>query len=55
MPDTPSSVPAHLATSFAASALTASAAFWLMLGPLYGWLSERLARAPATATKGALA
>ncbi|MEQ1902479.1 MAG: CbtA family protein [Devosia sp.] len=40
-----SSVPAHLATSFAASTLATGAAFWLTLGPLYGWLNERSARA----------
>ncbi|MBI4920810.1 MAG: CbtA family protein [Devosia nanyangense] len=47
-PEEASSVPAHLATSFAASTLAVGAAFWLALGPLYGWLSERLARTPAT-------
>jgi predicted cobalt transporter CbtA len=36
-------VPAELAAAFAASALTASAAFWLILGPLYGWLFARFA------------
>jgi cobalt transporter subunit CbtA len=45
-----SSVPAHLATEFAASTLFTGAAFWLILGPLYGYLVERLARAPQTAT-----
>ena len=55
IPETETSLPAHLATSFAASALTASAAFWLVLGPLYGWLSERLARVPETQAKRALA
>jgi cobalt transporter subunit CbtA len=40
-----SGVPAHLATAFAAATLTASAAFWLILGPLLGYLSERFARA----------
>lgn len=44
-PDEPSGVPAHLATSFAASALTVGAVFWLILGPLYGYLLERFARA----------
>ncbi|MDO8359370.1 MAG: CbtA family protein [Devosia sp.] len=47
-PDEASSVPAHLATAFAASTLAVGAAFWLTLGPLYGWLSERLARTQAT-------
>jgi predicted cobalt transporter CbtA len=42
-PEAESSVPAELATTFAASALTASAAFWLILGPLYGWLFARFA------------
>ena len=55
IPEEASSVPAHLATSFAASALTASAAFWLVLGPAYGWLSERLARATEPQTKRVLA
>jgi len=54
-PEAASGVPAHLATSFAASALTASAAFWLVLGPAYGWLSERLARATEPQTKRVLA
>jgi cobalt transporter subunit CbtA len=40
-----SSVPAHLATEFAANTLSVGAAFWLMAGPLYGWLVERFARA----------
>jgi cobalt transporter subunit CbtA len=39
-----SSVPAHLATEFAANTLFTGAAFWLMAGPLYGWLVERFAR-----------
>lgn len=54
-PDEASSVPAHLATSFAASALGIGAAFWLTLGPLYGWLNERFARAPQAATTKAMA
>jgi cobalt transporter subunit CbtA len=48
-PDEASSVPAHLATSFAASALGVGAAFWILLGPLYGYLFERFGR---TATAG---
>lgn len=44
--DEASSVPAHLATAFAASTLFTGAAFWLALGPLYGWFNERFARAP---------
>ena len=43
-PDEASSVPAHLATSFAANALGTGAIFWLALGPLYGWLIERFER-----------
>jgi cobalt transporter subunit CbtA len=48
-----SAVPAHLATAFAAATLTASAAFWLILGPLLGYLSERFARVSATAPREA--
>ena len=44
IPTTPSAVPPHLATAFAASALGVGAVFWLTLGPLYGWLMGRLAR-----------
>ncbi len=46
-------VPAHLATSFAAASLAAGAVFWLIAGPLLGWLNERLARMPAFALEGA--
>ncbi len=42
-----SSVPAHLATAFAANTLFTGAAFWLALGPLYGYLVERFSRATA--------
>lgn len=52
-PNDPGAIPAPLATSFAVSALTASAAFWLILGPLYGWLHARFSEAPARAFKGA--
>lgn len=52
-PHEPSAVPAHLATAFAASSLFAGAVFWLIAGPLLGWLSERFARSPAFALKGA--
>lgn len=52
-PHEPSAVPAHLATAFAASSLFAGAVFWLIVGPLLGWLSERFARSPAFALKGA--
>ncbi len=48
-----SAVPAHLATAFAANSLFAGAVFWLIAGPLLGWLSERFARLPAFALKGA--
>ncbi len=48
-----SGVPAHLATEFAASSLATGALFWLLVGPLLGWLNERFARAPALALKGA--
>ncbi|HQZ14060.1 MAG TPA: CbtA family protein [Devosia sp.] len=51
-PDEPSAVPAHLATSFAASAFAASALFWLTVGPLLGWLNQRFAGASAAAPKG---
>lgn len=48
-----SAVPPSLATSFAANSLFAGAVFWLIAGPLLGWLNERLARSPAFALKGA--
>lgn len=45
-----SDVPAALAAAFASATLFTGAAFWLIVGPLYGWLLERLARhAPAGA------
>ena len=44
-----SGVPAHLATAFAANTLFTGAAFWLLLGPLYGFFVERFARTTATA------
>jgi len=50
-----SGVPAHLATEFAANSLFAGAVFWLIAGPLLGWLNERFARSPAFALKGATA
>lgn len=52
-PDQPSAVPAHLATAFAANSLFAGAVFWLIAGPLLGWLNERFARLPAFTLKGA--
>jgi len=53
--DHASGVPAHLATQFAAAALGAGALFWLIVGPLLGYLSELFARRQATQLKGALA
>lgn len=50
-PEEASAVPAHLATSFAASALSAGAVFWLIVGPLLGYLNTRLAKAEATQTR----
>jgi cobalt transporter subunit CbtA len=47
------SVPANLATSFAAATLGTGALFWLIVGPLLGWLNERFAKSPAFALKGA--
>lgn len=52
-PHEPSGVPAHLATSFAAASFAAGAVFWLIAGPLLGWLNERFARSPAFALNGA--
>jgi cobalt transporter subunit CbtA len=48
-----SGVPAHLATAFAANSLATGALFWLIAGPLLGWLNERFARSPAFGFKGA--
>ncbi len=50
-PEEASVVPAHLATSFAASALTTSAVFWLLVGPLIGVFNELLSRAEAPAAR----
>jgi cobalt transporter subunit CbtA len=52
-PHEPSGVPAHLATSFASASLAAGAVFWLIAGPLLGWLNGRFARSSAFALKGA--
>lgn len=52
-PEEHGAVPAHLATSFAASAFAASALFWLTVGPLLGYFNERFARVPAAAAQGA--
>lgn len=46
-------VPAELASTYAAAALAVGAAFWLSMGPLLGWLNQRLAAADAKAMKGA--
>jgi cobalt transporter subunit CbtA len=54
-PDAASAVPAHLATSFAASALGVGAAFWLLLGPLYGYFMERFARTAGAVERRAAA
>ena len=48
--DQTSGVPAHLATAFAANTLFVGAAFWLGLGPLYGYLVERFARSTVKAS-----
>jgi cobalt transporter subunit CbtA len=45
-----SGVPAHLAAAFAANTLFVGAAFWLVLGPLYGYLVERFARSSVKAS-----
>jgi len=52
-PHEESGVPAHLATAFAATSLGTGAAFWLCLGPLYGYLVERFATAGAKAAVAA--
>ncbi|MDC9823187.1 CbtA family protein [Devosia sp. ZB163] len=52
-PHEPSGVPAHLATAYAANALATGALFWLIAGPLLGWLNERFAKSEAFALKGA--
>ena len=41
--DHESGVPAHLATEFAANSLATAALFWMIAGPLYGYLYERFA------------
>lgn len=48
-----SGVPAHLATAFAAATLFTGAAFWLSVGPLYGYVLERLSRERAGAAVAA--
>ena len=54
-PDEPSAVPAHLATEFAAITLGTSMVFWLVLGSVFGKLSDVFAVPSATIPKGALA
>jgi cobalt transporter subunit CbtA len=54
-PEEASAVPAHLATAFAASALTVSAVFWLLVGPLIGFFNELLSRAEAPAARSVAA
>lgn len=49
----PSAVPPALALKFAYASLATSAAFWLTVGPLFGWLNDRLAKSSAFALKGA--
>ncbi len=44
-PEHESALPAHLATSFAASALAASAVFWLLVGPLIFYFNTMLLKA----------
>ena len=46
-------LPAEMASAYAAAALAVGAAFWLVLGPLLGWINQRFARAEANAMKGA--
>lgn len=50
-PEEASAVPAHLATSFAANALTTSAVFWLLVGPLVGYFNAVLAKADLRAPR----
>lgn len=44
-PDEHTALPAHLATAFAASTLTASMIFWMIMATLTGWLNERFGTA----------
>ena len=52
-PDGPSGVPAHLATEFAAITLGTSAVFWLVLGTVFGRLSDYFATRTAATIAGA--
>jgi cobalt transporter subunit CbtA len=54
-PDESTAVPAHLATEFAARTLFTGAVFWLIVGPLLGWLNARFASLVLVAPKGAAA
>lgn len=46
-PTTPSGVPAVLAAQYVAAALATNAVFWLTLGPLLGWFSDRAVKTKA--------
>lgn len=48
-----SAVPAELASAYAAAALAVGAAFWLVMGPLLGWINQRFAAAEAESLNGA--
>ena len=52
-PDAPSAVPAHLATEFAAVTLGTALVFWLVLGTLFGKLSDVFTTRSATVPTGA--
>ena len=45
--------PAELASAYAAAALAVGAAFWLVMGPLLGWINQRFAAAEAESLNGA--
>ncbi|GLQ52977.1 CbtA family protein [Devosia nitrariae] len=44
VPDEPSTVPAHLATQFAAATLGTTAVFWIILGAVFGGLNDQFSR-----------
>lgn len=48
-PELTAAVPAVVAAEYAVAALGASLVFWVVLGPLYGWLSARFAGVAAEA------
>lgn len=52
-PDEPSAVPAHLATTFAATTIGTSAVFWLVLGCVFGKFNDILAARSAALSSGA--